>query len=69
MNFLGESLGETLGVLLVAYWPTLVGLTALALLAVATNERPPKAVRILCGIAGGIILLVSLVTVFRVLFA
>ena len=39
MNFLGENLRETLGILLVAYWPTLVGLTALALLAVALQER------------------------------
>ena len=67
MNFLGENLRETLGILLVAYWPTLVGLTALALLAVATNERPPKGVRILCGAAGAAILLASLVMVFRVL--
>ncbi|SCI90866.1 Uncharacterised protein [uncultured Flavonifractor sp.] len=69
MNFLGVDLGVTLGVLLVAYWPTLVGLTALALLAVATNERPPKGVRILCGVAGAAILLVSLVIAFRVLLA
>lgn len=67
MNFLGVDLGMTLGILLVAYWPTLVGLTALALLAVATNERPPKGVRILCGVAGAAILLVSLVIVFRAL--
>lgn len=67
MNFLGVDLGVTLGVLLVAYWPTLVGLTALALLAVATNERPPKGVRILCGTVGAIILLASLVIVFRAL--
>ena len=67
MNFLGEDLGETLGVLLAVWWPLLVGLTALALLAVATNERPPKGVRILCGAAGAAILLASLVIVFRVL--
>ena len=67
MNFLGENLRETLGILLVAYWPTLVGLAALALLAVATNKKPPKGVRILCGVAGGAILLASLVIVFRVL--
>ena len=67
MNFLGENLGETLGVLLTIWWPLLVGLTALALLAVATNKKPPKGVRILCGAAGAAILLVSLVIVFRVL--
>lgn len=67
MNFLGENLGETLGILLAVWWPLPVGLTALALLAVATNERPPKGVRILCGAAGAAILLASLVIVFRVL--
>ena len=67
MNFLGENLGETLGILLAVWWPLLVGLAALALLAVATNKKPPKAVRILCGIAGSIILLAGLVIVFRAL--
>lgn len=67
MNFLGENLRVTLGILLEVYWPTLVGLAALALLAVATNDRPPKAVRILCGAAGGAILLAGLVIVFRAL--
>ena len=67
MNFLGDDLGENLGVLLTIYWPLLAGLAALALLAVATNKKPPKAVRILCGIVGVIILLVSLVIVFRAL--
>ena len=65
MNLFGEDLGENLGVLLVIYWPLLAGLAALALLAVATNKKPPKAVRILCGIVGVIILLASLVIVFR----
>ena len=50
MNFLGDDLGENLGVLLTIYWPLLAGLAALALLAVATNKKPPKGVRILCGI-------------------
>ena len=67
MNFFGEDLGETLGVLLTIYWPLLTGLAALVLLAVATNKKPPKAVRILCGAAGAAILLTSLVIVFRVL--
>ena len=67
MNFLGENLRVTLGILLVVYWPTLVGLAALALLVVATNDRPPKAVRILCGAAGAAILLAGLVIVFRAL--
>ena len=67
MNFFGADPGETLGVLLTIYWPLLVGLAALALLAVATNKKPPKAVRILCGIAGSIILLAGLVIVFRAL--
>ena len=67
MNFLGESLRGTLGILLEVYWPTLVGLAALALLVVATNDRPPKAVRILCGAAGAAILLAGLVIVFRAL--
>ena len=67
MNFLGENLGETLGILLAVWWPLLVGLAALALLAVATNKKPPKAVRILCGIAGSIILLAGVVIVFRAL--
>ena len=40
---------------------------SLALLAVATNKKPPKAVRILCGIAGSVILLAGLVIVFRAL--
>ena len=65
MSFLGENLRETLGVLLTIYWPLLAGLAALALLAVATNKKPPKAVRILCGAAGGVILLASLVIVFQ----
>ena len=69
MNFPGENLGETLGILLAVWWPLPVGLTALALLAVTTNERPPKAVRILCGAAGAAILLASLVIVFRALLA
>ena len=67
MNFFGEDLGETLGVLLTIYWPLLTGLAALVLLAVATNKKPPKAVRILCGAAGAAILLASLVIVFRAL--
>ena len=67
MNFFGEDLGETLGVLLTIYWPLPAGLAALALLAVATNKKPPKGVRILCGAAGVIILLTSLVIVFRAL--
>ena len=67
MNFLGDDLGENLGVPLTIYWPLLAGLAALALLAVATNKKPPKGVRILCGIVGVIILLVSLVIVFRAL--
>ena len=67
MNFLGDDLGENLGVLLTIYWPLLAGLAALALLAVATNKKPPKGVRILCSIVGVIILLVSLVIVFRAL--
>lgn len=67
MNFLGDDLGENLGVLLTIYWPLLAGLAALALLAVATNKKPPKAVRILCGTVGAIILLASLVIVFRAL--
>ena len=67
MNFLGENLGETLGVLLTICWPLLAGLAALALLVVATNDRPPKAVRILCGAAGAAILLAGLVIVFRAL--
>ena len=69
MNFPGENLGETLGILLAVWWPLPVGLTALALLAVATNKKPPKAVRILCGAAGAAILLASLVIVFRALLA
>ena len=69
MNFLGENLGETLGVLLTICWPLLAGLAALALLAVATSQKPPKGVHILCGIAGGIILLASLVIMFRALLA
>lgn len=67
MNFLGDDLRETLGVLLTIWWPLLVGLAALALLAVATNKKPPKGVRILCGTVGAIILLASLVIVFRAL--
>ena len=67
MNFLGENLRVTLGILLEVWWPTLVGLAALALLVVATNDRPPKAVRILCGAAGSAILLAGLVIVFRAL--
>lgn len=67
MNFLGDDLGENLGVLLTIYWPLLAGLAALALLAVATNKKPPKGVRILCGTVGVIILLVSLAIVFRAL--
>ena len=67
MNFLGENLRVTLGIALEVYWPTLVGLAALALLVVATNDRPPKAVRILCGAAGAAILLAGLVIVFRAL--
>lgn len=67
MNFWGEGLGETLGVLLTICWPLLAGLAALALLAVAANKKPPRAVRILCGMAGGAILLASLVIVFRAL--
>lgn len=67
MNFLGENLRETLGILLAVWWPLLAGLAALALLAVATNKNPSKRVRILCGIAGSIILLAGLVIVFRAL--
>ena len=67
MNFLGDDLGENLGVLLTIYWPLLAGLAALALLAVATNKKPPKGVRILCGTVGVIILLASLGIVFRAL--
>lgn len=67
MNFLGVDLRETLGVLLTIWWPLLAGLAALALLAVATNKKPPKGVRILCGTVGAIILLASLVIVFRAL--
>ncbi|MCI5928249.1 MAG: hypothetical protein MRZ73_06870 [Pseudoflavonifractor capillosus] len=67
MNFLGDDLREALGVLLTIWWPLLVGLAALALLAVATNKKPPKGVRILCGTVGAIILLASLVIVFRAL--
>ena len=67
MNFLGDDLGENLGVLLTIYWPLLAGLAALALRAVATNKKPPKGVRILCGTVGVISLLVSLVIVFRAL--
>ena len=67
MNFLGEDLGATLGVLLAIYWPLLAGLAALALLAVATNKKPPKAVRILCGIVGVVILLADVVLALRML--
>ena len=67
MNFLGDDLREALGVLLTIWCPLLVGLAALALLAVATNKKPPKGVRILCGTVGAIILLASLVIVFRAL--
>ncbi|WP_294553511.1 hypothetical protein [uncultured Pseudoflavonifractor sp.] len=67
MNFLGENLRETLGILLAIWWPTLIGLAALALLAVATSKKPPKGMRILCGAAGAAILLAGLVIVFRAL--
>ena len=65
MNFSGGDLEEALGVLLTIYWPLLAGLAALALLAAAAGKKLPKAARILCGTAGGAILLASLVIVLR----
>ena len=67
MNFFGEDLGETLGILLTIYGPMLAGLAALALLAVAANKKPPRAVRILCGAAGAVLLLADVVLALRAL--
>ena len=67
MNFFGEDLGETLGILLAIYGPMLAGLAALALLAVAANKKPPKAVRILCGAVGAVLLLADVVLALRAL--
>ena len=67
MNFFGADPGETLGVLLTVWWPLLAALASLGLLAAAANQKPPRGVRILCGIAGSVILLAGLVIVFRAL--
>ena len=69
MNFFGENIGETLGVLLVIYWPLLAGLLSLALLAAAASQKVLFPLRVLCGAAGGGILLACVILLFPAMVA
>ena len=69
MNFLGEDMRETLGVLLFIYWPLLAGLLSLALLAAAASQKVLLPLRVLCGAAGGAILLACVILLFPAMVA